>query len=68
MAPIFEKPKVPKAPTPPPENTGEQERIEAAAAAEADRLRKRKGWASTWITGPENAGGPSNGLKTKFGE
>ena len=65
MAPIFSKPKVPSMPS----QSKDEERIQAAAAAEQDRLRKRKGWASTWLTGPENMmGGQTDGLRVKFGE
>ena len=45
-----------------------EKRVEAAAAEEALKRKRAKGWASTWLTGPEGFGGPSGGLKQKFGE
>ena len=52
----------------PDETKRNEKRVEAAAAEEALKRKRAKGWASTWLSGPEGFGGPSGGLKQKFGE
>ena len=69
MGSMFSKPKIPEpimAPPPPPlpsADTAAQE----AAAREAERIRKRKGMASTIKTGPEGLTEAATVLKEKLG-
>ena len=69
MASIFSKPKMPEpimAPPPPP-STSDDRAAQEAAAREAERIRKRKGMASTIKTGPEGLTEAPTVLKEKLG-
>lgn len=58
-------PKAPPPPPPPPPPVVED--AAAKAQDEADRLRRRRGIASTILTGPQGAGTPAVGTKTLLG-
>ena len=61
MASLFSKPKTPSVPV---AVTNTDAAVEAAAKAETDKLRKRKGFMSTWLTGPQTTGGDTTGTNT----
>ena len=64
MGSLFHKPKTPEVV---PMVTENDARVKAAAAAEARKLKKRKGFMSTILTGPEGVEEPATTLKTKLG-
>jgi hypothetical protein len=68
MASIFSKPKMPEPiMAPPPPSTSDDRAAQEAAAREAERIRKRKGMASTIKTGPEGLTEAPTVLKEKLG-
>ena len=64
MASLFSKPKVPDVQQ---VVTEDDARVKAAAAAEARKLKRRKGFMSTILTGPEGVEEPATTLKTQLG-
>jgi hypothetical protein len=64
MASLFSKPKTPEVQPFVAENDA---RVKAAAAAERDRMKKRKGFLSTILTSPGGVEGDPTTLKTKLG-
>ena len=65
MSSLFHKPDVPELP---PVVTESDERVKAAARAETMKMKKRRGYASTILTGPEGVTEPASTFKTKLGE
>ena len=65
MGAIFSKPKVQ---TVQPAVTEDDERVKAAAALEAERMKKRKGFMSTIMTGSGGLSGEATTEKKKLGE
>ena len=68
MGSMFSKPKIPEPiMAPPPPSTSDDRAAQEAAAREAERIRKRKGMASTIKTGPEGLTEAPTVLKEKLG-
>ena len=65
MTSVFKKHKTPDVPN---AVTSSDVNAQAAAQAETDRIKKRRGLYSTWLTGPQGMNGSDTGLKTKLGE
>jgi ribosomal protein S8 len=64
MVSMFHKEKAP-AITPAPQKSDEQ--VQEAARREAEMLRRKKGYASTIVTGPEGVTTPATTQKTLLG-
>lgn len=66
---IFKSPKTPSAPTiaTAPAATSNTEQVKEAARMEADKLRKRRGAASTFVTGAAGVTGQAPGQRASLG-
>lgn len=70
---IFKSPDKPSAPPPPPPvisappATDNTEAVKEAAKREAEAVKKRKGYSSTFITGPTGLSGSSSGQRNTLG-
>ena len=68
MGSIFSKPKIPEPIMPPPAPVVGDTTTKEAAAREAERIRKKRGIASTIKTSEQGIPTPPNVLKEKLGE